>query len=148
MVDAELRVDGIQARIAAAKAKQGRLAEQCADFMAGPKPYDVYVEATQETGMFAVRLRVLRDPPADWGVDMADRRRGPVSRRGRGRVGRDPGAGARDRFRDGRVGSRADRQPRARDLNPVDEARGYQALLDRGLTIKGIADRLGKVPQK
>src|SRR6187200_3736490 len=34
------------------------------------------------------------------------------------------------------------------DLNPVDEARGYQALLDRGLTIKGIAERLGKVPQK
>jgi ParB family chromosome partitioning protein len=34
------------------------------------------------------------------------------------------------------------------DLNAVDEARGYQDLLYRGLSIKGIAELLPKVPQR
>jgi ParB/RepB/Spo0J family partition protein len=33
-------------------------------------------------------------------------------------------------------------------LDPVDEARGYQALIDRGLSVRGIAQRLPKIPQK
>jgi len=33
-------------------------------------------------------------------------------------------------------------------LDPVAEARGYQALIDRGLNVRGIARRLPKVPQK
>jgi len=33
-------------------------------------------------------------------------------------------------------------------LDPVDEARGYQALVDRGLNVRGIAQRLPKIPQK
>jgi hypothetical protein len=30
----------------------------------------------------------------------------------------------------------------------VDQARGYQTLLDRGLNVPGIAQRLPKIPQK
>jgi hypothetical protein len=67
-----MQVEAIQARIAASKEKHERLAERCAAFMSGPKPYEVYVKPTMEMGMYAVRLRVLRDPPLDWGVDVGD----------------------------------------------------------------------------
>jgi ParB-like chromosome segregation protein Spo0J len=33
-------------------------------------------------------------------------------------------------------------------LDPVAEARGYQALIERGLNVRGIAQRLAKIPQK
>lgn len=68
----DVQLEPIRARIAAAKQKHASLVDRCTAFMADPQPYEVYVEPTQEVGMFAVRLRVLRDPPMDWGVDVGD----------------------------------------------------------------------------
>lgn len=67
-----MELDAIRARIAAAKQRHDQLVQRCADLLADPKPYEVYTEPTSEIGMFAVRIRVLEDPPLDWGVDAGD----------------------------------------------------------------------------
>lgn len=67
-----METEGLKARVASAKDRHAQLSEKCRDFLSGSKPYEVYVEPMAEIGMFAVRIRVLRDPPLDWGVDVGD----------------------------------------------------------------------------
>ena len=67
-----METEALKARVASAKDRHAQLAAKCREFLSGSKPYEVYAEPMTEIGMFAIRIRVLRDPPLDWGVDVGD----------------------------------------------------------------------------
>lgn len=68
----QLELAAIRTRIASAKSRLNDLEEEIDGFLSGKPPYDVYVEPTDEVGIFAVRVRVRRNPPLEWGVAVGD----------------------------------------------------------------------------